>query len=114
MTLEEKLKEAFRLLREAADETGVNLIDNYGYREVTSIDDIKDYLPSVKKTPGRTGDDANALEEGYRKLELKSGTCKAKTLTIKNFAQLKFDKQNELVRREAIFEYEGFGLSVFE
>ena len=114
MTIEEKLKEAFRLLKEVVDETGINLIDNYGYRELTSLRDIKELLPSIKKTPGRTGDDASALEEGYSKFEFKSGTCKAKTLTLKNFAQLKFDKQNEAVRREAIFAYDGFGLSVFE
>ena len=28
MTVEEKLKEAFRLLKEVVDETGINLIDN--------------------------------------------------------------------------------------
>ena len=69
MTIEEKLKEAFRLLKEVVDETGINLIDNYGYRELTSLRDIKEILPSIKKTPGRTGDDASALEEGYSKFE---------------------------------------------
>jgi hypothetical protein len=111
---DQRLVEAFRLLKEVVDETGINLIDNYGYRELTSLRDLKELLPSIKKTPGRTGDDANALEEGYLKFELKSGTCKFKTLTLKNFAQLKFDKQNEAIRREAIFKYDGFGLSVFE
>jgi len=110
----EDLKEAFRLLKKVVDATGVNLIDNYSYREFTSLADIQELLPSVKKTPGRTGDDASAIEEGYKSLELKSGTCRAKTLTENNFAQLKFDKQNESVRREAIFKYDGFGLSVFE
>lgn len=114
MTIEENLTEAFKLLKKVADQTGVNLIDNYGYREITSISDIKNHLPSIKKTPGRTGDDASAETEGYYKLELKSGTCKGKTLTIKNFAQIKFDKQNEQTRRDAIFKYDGFGLSVFE
>jgi hypothetical protein len=112
--MDHRLVEAFRLLKEVVDETGINLIDNYGYRELTSLIDIKELLPSIKKTPGRTGDDANALEEGYLKFELKSGTCKHKTLTLKNYAQLKFDKQNEEARREAIFKYDGFGLSVFE
>jgi hypothetical protein len=111
---DQRLVEAFRLLKEVVDETGINLIDNYGYRELTSLRDIKELLPSIKKTPGRTGDDANALEEGYFKFEFKSGTCKGRTLTLTNFAQLKFDKQNEAVRREAIFKYDGFGLSVFE
>jgi hypothetical protein len=112
--IEETLNEAFRLLKLVVDATGNNLIDNYGYRELTAIRDLIEHLPSIKKTPGRTGDDASALIEGYTKLELKSGTTKGKTLTLKNFAQLKFDKQNESVRREAIFKYDGFGLSVFE
>lgn len=107
-----KLEEAFRLLKEVVDETGVNLIDNYGYRELTTLENIKELMPGVKKVKGRTGDDATG--EGYSSLELKSGTIKGKTLSLKNFAQIKFDKQNEEVRREAIFKYDGFALSVFE
>ena len=113
-TMDTRLLEAFKLLKQVVDETGINLIDNYAYREFTCLKDIKEILPSIKKKPGRSGDDANALEEGYSKFEIKSGTCKGKTLSLKNFAQLKFDKQNETVRREAIFKYDGFALGVFE
>ncbi len=113
-TTKQKLEEAFRLLREVVDETGVNVIDNYGYREYTSLDVLKQYLPSLKKAIGRTGDDALAPDQNYFHVELKSGTKQSKTLTVKNFPRLGFDKQNDPARREYIYNYDGFSLSFFE
>ena len=114
MTIEEKLREAFRLLKEVADETGVNLIDNYGYREYTTTEVLRDLLPSIQKTIGRTGDDASAPDEGYYHLEEKSGTKKSKTLTMASFPDMLFDKQSDPVRREYIYKYDGLCLSFFE
>jgi hypothetical protein len=114
MTIEEKLKEAFRLLKEVVDETGINLIDNYSYREYTATEILRSYLPSVKKTIGRTGDDANAIEEGYKHIEEKSGTKKGKTLTMTSFPDMLFDKQSDPARREYIYKYDGLSLSFFE
>lgn len=114
MTIEEKLKKAFQLLKEVVDETGINLIDNYSYREYTATEVIKQYLPSIKKTIGRTGDDANAIGEGYYHIEQKSGTKKGKTLTITSFPDMLFDKQSDPARREYIYKYDGFSLSFFE
>lgn len=109
-----RLEEAFRLLKVVADETGVNLIDNYSYRELTVIQVLRDYLPSIKKTVGRTGDDANAELDGYFHIEQKSGTKKCRTLTMKCFPDMMFDKQNDIARREYLYNYDGFSLSFFE
>ena len=48
MSQDPRLVEAFRLLKEVVDETGVNLIDNYSYREYTATEILRSYLPSVK------------------------------------------------------------------
>jgi len=114
MSQDPRLVEAFRLLKEVRDETGVNLIDNYSYRELTATASLKDYLPSIQKTIGRTGDDANAKNEGYFHIEEKSGTSEGKTLTLSCFSKMTFDKQNDPVRREYIFKYDGLSLSFFE
>lgn len=102
------------MLKEVVDETGINLIDNYSYREFTAVESLKDYLPSIKKTIGRTGDDANAPEENYFHIEQKSGTKKNKTLTMTSFPDMLFDKQSDPARREYIYKYDGFSLSFFE
>jgi hypothetical protein len=114
MTNKEKLNEAFRLIKEVADDIGINLLDNYSYREYTSVEILKQYLPSIKKTIGRTGDDAVALEENYYHIEQKSGTDQNKTLTLKSFPKMMFDKQSDSARRKYIFNYDGFSLSYFE
>jgi len=114
MTIEEKLKEAFRLLKEVVDETGINLIDNYSYREYTATEVLRSYLSSIKKTIGRTGDDANAVDQGYYHIEQKSGTKKGKTLTMAMFPDMLFDKQSDPARREYIYKYDGLSLSFFE
>lgn len=112
--MDARLIEAFRLLKEVVDETGINLIDNYSYREYTATEILRSYLPSIKKTIGRTGDDANAVDQGYYHIEQKSGTRKAKTLTMTCFPDMLFDKQSDPARREYIYKYDGFSLSFFE
>ena len=114
MLQDPRLIEAFRLLKEVVDETGVNLIDNYGYREYTANELLKSYLPSIKKVIGRTGDDASAVEEGYKHIEQKSGTGKAKKLTMTCFPSMMFDKQSDSARRAYIYKYDGLSLSFFE
>ena len=114
MEIKEKLELAFLLLKEVVKETGVNLIDNYSYREFTANEVLKEYLPSIKKVIGRTGDDALAPEENYYHIEQKSGTKKGKTLTMSSFPDMLFDKQSDAARREYIYKYDGFSLSFFE
>jgi hypothetical protein len=114
MTIKEKLELAFKLLKEVADETNINLIDNYGYREYTAVESLRDFLPSIKKVIGRTGDDAIAPAENYFHIEQKSGTTKNKTLTMSSFPSMVFDKQNDAARRAYIYTYDGLSLSSFE
>lgn len=115
MTTQSKLKQAFALLKEVVHETGVNLIDNYSYRELTVNEILRREFPSLKKDPGRTGNDACAINEGYYRIEEKSGTSpKAKTLTMASFPKLEFDKQNDVARREYIYTYDGLAVSFFE
>ena len=114
LNIKEKLELAFSLMKEVVDITGVNLIDNYSYREVTALEILKDFIPSIKKTIGRTGDDASAPGDGYFHIEKKSGTNKNKKLTMSCFPKMEFDKQNDPARREYIFKYDGLSLSFFE
>jgi hypothetical protein len=114
INIKNNLVQAFKLLKEVVDFTGINLIDNYSYREYTAIDILKDYIPSVRKTIGRTGDDASAPEDGYFHIEQKSGTTKSKTMTEASFPDMMFDKQTDPARREYIYKYDGLSLSLFE
>lgn len=93
--------------------TEINILDNYAYREYTTIDLLRTKLKSIEKVKGRTGIDARALDDGYKNIELKSGTIKGTTLTMSNFPSMIFDKQNDCARRESIYEYDGFCLSAF-
>lgn len=112
--IKDDLTEAFRLLKQTVKATGVNLIDNYSYREYTATEVLREHLPSIKKSIGRTGDDASAEQEKYLKIEQKSGTNKNKTLTMSCFPKMMFDKQSDAARRNYIYEYDGFSLSFFE
>lgn len=114
MTPEEHLELGMQHLHEFYKLTGVNSLDNYGYREYGANAQLKSYLPSIFKVPGRSGDDARALDEGYEHIEQKSGTIKAKQLTITNFPKGQFDKQSDPARREYILTYDGLSLSCFE
>lgn len=113
-TVKELLETSFALLREAVQRLGINLIDNYAYREYTTREVLQDYLPSITKVVGRTGDDASAPGEDYFHIELKSGTKKNKVLTMNCFPSMDFDKQNDPARRQAIFQYDGLAVSFFE
>ena len=104
----------FRALKTASELLRFNLIDNYGYREYTTVEILESFLPSIKKTIGRSGDDANAVNEGYHHIELKSGSTQGKTLTMASFPKMMFDKQSDPARREYIYKYDGLGLSIFE
>jgi len=108
------LIEAFRLLKKTVKATGVNLIDNYSYREYTATELLREHLPSIEKTIGRSGVDAKAEQENYLKIEQKSGTNQNKTLTMSCFPKMMFDKQSDSARRDYIYEYDGFSLSFFE
>lgn len=94
--------------------TKVNALDNYGYREYGANKQLKSFLPSIFKLPGRYGDDASAINEGYYRIEQKSGLIKNKTLSISSFPSGEFDKQGDPVRREYIFKYDGLLLSCFQ
>lgn len=113
-SVEECLIEGFRCLKIAANKLGINLLDNYGYREYTATEQLKELLPSIKKKIGRTGDDATAIDEDYHHIEQKSGSNKAKTLTMSCFPDMMFDKQGDPVRRDYIFNYDGLSVSYFE
>lgn len=114
LTNEEALKEGFRLIKKVAIDTEVNLLDNYGFREYTTIETLREYLPSISKVPGREGADASASADGYKCIEIKSGGSKQKTLTMSSFAKMLFDKQSDSARREFIYEYDGLCLASFE
>lgn len=113
MNVTEELNKAFEILKRVSDYTGVNLIDNYGYRELTALELLKTEFPSIEKTIGRTGDDARALAEGYKHIEQKSNSTKSKSLGLKSF-KMEFDKQSDLARQKYIYQYDGLSLSVFE
>ena len=112
--IKDDLTEAFRLLKKTVKATGVNLIDNYSYREYTATEVLREHLPSIEKTIGRSGVDAKAEQENYLKIEQKSGTNQSKTLTMSCFPKMMFDKQSDAARRNYIYEYDGFSLSFFE
>ena len=49
--------------------TNINALDNYGYRELMQIVELRQILPSIEKVPGRSGVDAVAPEQGYANIE---------------------------------------------
>ena len=114
LTNDQCLEIGLAYLKEFHRRTTVNALDNYGYREYGANIQLKGYLPSIAKVPGRSGDDATALGEGYEHIEQKSGTFSAKTLKLTNFPKGQFDKQSDPARRDHIFKYDGLLLSCFQ
>ena len=49
LTNEEKLELAFQYIKEVSEDIGINLLDNYGYREYTTMQVIRSFLPSIEK-----------------------------------------------------------------
>ncbi len=86
----ENLTEGLRHLALFRKSTGINPIDNYGYRELMQVVELKQILPSIEKVSGRKGVDAQALKEGYKNIELKSSQF-VKTPTLDNWQSAMFD-----------------------
>lgn len=91
--------------------TGINPLDNYGYRELMQVVELRQILPSIKKTPGRKGEDAKADNDGYQNIELKSSQFE-KEPNIDNWQSAMFDmsKTDDIKK---LYEFEGFGHSLF-
>jgi hypothetical protein len=99
---------------------GCNMIDNYAYREkstVSTLNSILNYL--VKHLPGRSGPDYEIPELGIEKGELKTNTfVLKKTISyfrLKDFESItgEFDKQLDPLRREECLEYNSFTFSSY-
>lgn len=114
MDWQQKLELALDLMKEVYEETDVNPIDNYGYRELATLAEVKKKIPSITKLKGRTGFDATAPEDGYHAIEFKSGQSKGKTLTMSGFAGAEFSRMHDDAIRNYIFEFDGLALSTFE
>lgn len=114
MNWQEKLELALDLMKEVYEETDVNPIDNYGYRELATLAEVRKKIPNIKKLKGRTGFDATAQEDGYSAIEFKSGQTKGKTLTESGFANAEFSRMHDDAIRDYIFQFDGLALSTFE
>ncbi len=109
------LSKAFECLRQYHEQTGENPIDNYSFREIGAIAQVKkNFNPSIERLTGRHGADATSKQ--FQQIEFKS--CKVtpkKTihhLRLKDCVNFQFDKQNDPVRREAVMKYDAFGFHI--
>ena len=91
--------------------TGINPIDNYGYRELMQVVELRQILPSIEKVSGRKGVDAQAQKEGYKNIELKSSQF-VKTPTLDNWQSAMFDmSKTEDINK--LYQFEGLGHGLF-
>ena len=91
--------------------TNINALDNYGYRELMQIVELKQIIPSIEKVPGRSGADAVAPEQGYTNIELKSTGVK-KLPSIDRWPSAMFD-MSKITSQQKVYEFEGFGHGLF-
>ena len=91
--------------------TNINALDNYGYRELMQIVELRQILPSIEKVPGRSGVDAVAPEQGYANIELKSTGIK-KIPTVDRWPSAMFD-MSKMTSQQKVYEFEGFGHGLF-
>jgi len=92
--------------------TGINPLDNYGYRELLQIIEMRQILPSIEKIPGRRGADAKALSEGYENIEFKSSGFDREP-NFKNWIPAMFD-MSKVTSEKKLYEFQGFGHSLFK
>ena len=114
MEWQQELEQAMDLMKSVYEKTGVNPIDNYGYRELATLAEVSKVLPSIEKLKGRTGFDATAIDDGYEAIEFKSGQTKNKTLTESGFASAEFSRMHDDAIRDYIFKFDGLAVSTFE
>jgi hypothetical protein len=115
LTWQQSLELGLKCFKKVHQETGRNVLDNYGYREIGMCEIIKTYISSLERKPGRGGDDAFAYDDGYNHIELKSRSNKnVKTLSFSCLSNFQFDKQNDPIRREYIYKYDGLGFGFYE
>jgi hypothetical protein len=92
--------------------TGINPLDNYGYRELLQIIEMKQILPSIEKVPGRRGVDAKATLDGYDNIEFKSSYFdRVPTLNVWQDAMFDMSKVTSIKK---LYEFQGFGHSLFK
>ena len=108
----QKLIEGLKAFAEFRKQTGINALDNYGYREALQILELRALLPSIDKVPGRTGADAKAEDQGYTNIELKSNHFEKNKLTISNWPCAMFDMSKK-GGKEKLYKFEGFGHGLF-
>jgi hypothetical protein len=108
----ENLVNGINCLENFRKKTGINALDNYGYRELLQIIEMRQILPSIEKVPGRRGVDAKASNDGYHNIEFKSSGFN-KTPTIKNWQSAMFD-MSKVTSIKKLYDYEGFGHSLFK
>ena len=111
------LMEGLKKLANFWQSTGINPLDNYAWRELMQIYELKALLPSIKKVPGRDGKDAEALAEGYQNIEFKSNQFKAETPKKKIKRKLKWPSivldMSKADGEKNPYKWQGFGHSVF-
>lgn len=90
---------------------GVNVFDNYAYREYLVVDalDAAGFGP-VRKLPGRTGFDATSASLGN--VEIKTTNARALTPGVLNRG-FQFDKQNDPERRATTGNMDALALALF-
>jgi|TARA_B100001094_G_scaffold332358_1_gene404063 hypothetical protein len=105
------LVDGLKKLADFRKSTGINPLDNYGYRELMQVVELRQILSSIEKTPGRKGEDAKAEDEGYKNIELKSSQFE-KVPSINNWQSAMFDmsKTDDIKK---LYDFEGFGHSLF-
>ena len=110
---ETRLKDALKTLRELSLELEINLLHNYGYRELLQISEARGFFENLEKARGLHGEDASS--KFYSNIEFKS--CKSKRLKCNRFSKttkFEFDKQNDEFRRKETLSYDAMVFTVFD
>jgi hypothetical protein len=108
----ENLINGITCLENFRKKTGINPLDNYGYRELLQIIEMRQILPTIEKIPGRRGADAKAIGDGYNNIEFKSSGFE-KTPNFDNWIDAMFD-MSKVTSKKKLYEFEGFGHSLFK
>ena len=107
MNNRQRIEQALQLLEEVRQDTGQNPIHNYQYREIMHREVLQQVMPSITRSIGGHG--ADAQSDTLNNIELKSSTWDRKAdPTIATWRPIMFD-MSKIRDATKIYQYQALG-----
>ena len=111
MSNKDKIDQILLLSEEVRKDTGQSPLYNYGYREIMHREVLRKVFPSLQRSLGSHGSDANTDEIDF--IEFKSGFWTKKTdPTIQDWKPIMFDMSKKKDQKK-IYNYQALGCGLW-